>query len=201
MCIKDKHKFKDAYEFRNRAILAFSCNILPESYDDSNAYHKRWVIAPFENTFTGDKKDPRLLEKLTTPEELSGFLNKAIVAYREMDTRGTFTSEAATVELKRDFYTKLSDPVQCFLEDCILFDPGSMVNKQQLYTEFRTYAQKRGYGRTFTQKHFFKKFREKAGEQLYESTITDSDSIRHRIYKGIKLETTTQAILEEADTT
>jgi putative DNA primase/helicase len=195
--ITAEHKFKDAYEFRNPAILAFSCNILPESYDDSNAYHKRWVIAPFENTFT-DKKDPKLLEKLSTAEELSGFLNQAIAAYREMDTRGTFTSEGATIEQKRDFYTKLSDPVSCFVEDCILFDPEGMVNKQQLYTEFRTYAQKRGYGKTFTQKRFFKKFREKAGEQLYESYVKDGDGVQRRIFKGIKLETASQTTLQEA---
>lgn len=198
--ITAEHKFKNAFQFRNRAILGFSCNSLPESYDDSDAFHKRWVLIPFENTFT-DKKDPRLLDKLTTPEELSGFFNKAIAAYREMDTRGSFMGEGST-EQKRDYYTRLSDPIHCFIEDCVLFDStsDSMINKQQLYTEFRAYAQKRGYGKTFTQKRFFKKFREKAGEQLYESTITDSDGGRHRIYKGIKLESAAQATLDGADT-
>jgi len=139
----------------------------------------------------------RLLEKLTTPEELSGFLNKAIAAYREMDTRGAFTGEGTT-EQKRDYYTRLSDPVHCFVEDCILFDPESMVVKQRLYMEFRAYAQKRGYGKTFTQKRFFKKFREKAGEQLYESYVKDSDGVQRRIYKGIKLEAASQTNLREA---
>ena len=53
-----EEKYKDAYGFRNRAILAFSANILPRSYDDSYAFHKRWVIVPFNNTFSGNKKDP-----------------------------------------------------------------------------------------------------------------------------------------------
>jgi putative DNA primase/helicase len=194
--ISAEHKFKDSFQFRNRAILTFSCNSLPESYDDSDAFHKRWILVPFENVFSGDKKDPRLLEKLTTPEELSGFLNKAIAAYREMDTRGAFTGEGTT-EQKRDYYTRLSAPVHCFVEDCVLFDPESMVNKQQLYTEFRAYAQKRGYGKTFTQKRFFKKFREKAGEQLYESYVKDSDGVQRRIYKGIKLEPASQNTLLE----
>jgi len=194
--ITAEHKFKDAFQFRNRSILMFSCNSLPESYDDSDAFHKRWILIPFENTFTGDKKDPRLLEKLTTPEELSGFFNRAIAAYREMDTRGTFTGEGST-EQKRDYYTRLSDPIHCFVEDCILFDPESMINKQELYAEFRVYCQKRGYGKTFTQKRFFKKFREKAGEQLYESYVKDSDGVQRRIYKGIKLEPVPQNTLLE----
>lgn len=192
--ITAEHKFKNAFQFRNRSVLMFSCNSLPESYDDSDAFHKRWILIPFENTFTGDKKDPRLLEKLTTPEELSGFLNKAIAAYREMDTRGAFTGEGNT-EQKRDYYTRLSDPIHCFVEDCVLFDPESMVNKQELYTEFRAYCQRRGYGKTFTQKRFFKKFREKAGEQLYESNVKDSDGVHRRIFKGIRLESVAQTIL------
>lgn len=183
-----EHKFKDAYEFRNRAILAFSCNILPESYDDSNAYHKRWVIAPFENTFTGDKKDAKLLEKLTTPEELSGFFNQAIAAYKEMDTRGTFTSEGTTVEQKRDFYTKLADPVQCFIEDHILVDPDGSVVKQLLLEYFRIFCQKRAYGKTFSQKRFFKKFREKTGDYIHESWIKDEEGEMHRVFRGINLE-------------
>jgi putative DNA primase/helicase len=193
--ISAEHKFKDSFQFGNRAILMFSCNSLPESYDDSDAFHKRWILIPFENTFTGDKKDSKLLEKLSESEELSGFFNRAIAAYREMDNRGAFTGEGTT-EQKRDHYTRLSDPVHCFIEECILFDPEGMVNKQQLYTDFRTYAQKRGYGKTFTQKRFFKKFREKAGEQLYESYVKDGDGVQRRIYKGIKLEPVAQTTLE-----
>jgi phage/plasmid-associated DNA primase len=94
------------------------------------------------------------------------------------------------VEQKRDYYTKLADPVQCFMDDCILFngEPDSTVNKQHLYAEFRIYAQKRGYGKTFTQKRFFKKFRDKTGEQLYETYVKDSDGHPRRTYKGLKLE-------------
>ena len=184
--ITAEHKFRDPYQFQNRSILMFSCNSLPESYDDSDAFHKRWVIVQFENVFAGDQKDPKLLEKLTTPEELSGFLNQAIQAYREMDKRGTFTGEGTTTE-KREYYTKLSDPVQSFIEDQVLFDSKGSVIKQHLFEEFRLFCQKRGYGKTFTQKRFFKKFREKAGDQIRESWVEHEDGM-HRVYRGINLE-------------
>jgi hypothetical protein len=56
-----------------------------------------------------------------------------------------------------------------------------------LFEQFRSFCQKRGYGKTFTQKRFFKKFREKAGDQIRESWIKGEDSM-HRVFKGIDLE-------------
>jgi putative DNA primase/helicase len=187
--ITAENKFKDPYEFRNRAILAFSCNILPESYDDSNAYHKRWVIIPFENIFTGDKKDPKILDRLTTPEELAGFYNKAIAAYREMNSRGTFTSEGATVESKRAYYQKLSDSISSFMEDCVLYEPEAIINKQHLYKEFLAYAQKHGYWKHYDDTKFFKKVREKGGDRISDTRVKDAEGIPHRVFRGIKLET------------
>jgi putative DNA primase/helicase len=192
--IAAENKFKDFYNFVSRAILMFSCNVLPESYDDSDAYHKRWVIAQFENVFTGDRKDPQLLEKLTTPAELSGFFNKAIAAYREMEARGTFTGEGSTTTEKREAYGRLSDPLQCFLDEQILFDPEGLTNKQVLFEQFTAFCQQRHYGRTWTQKRFFKKFRDKVGDQIYETTVKD-DVGKHRFFKGLRLriETLTEA--------
>jgi putative DNA primase/helicase len=184
--ISAEHKFKDFYDFVNRAILMFSCNVLPESYDDSEAYHKRWVIAQFENVFTGTKKTPNLLQELTTPEELSGFFNKATAAYKEMEARGTFTGEGSTTAEKRESYTKLADPVQCFMDDQILFDPSGSTNKQVLFEQFNTFCQQRHYGRTWTQHRFFKKFREKAGDQIVESRVKDTTGFHH-YYKGVQL--------------
>jgi putative DNA primase/helicase len=184
--IAAENKFKDFYDFVSRAILMFSCNVLPESYDDSDAYHKRWVIVQFENIFTGDRKDPNLLEKLTTPAELSGFFNKAIAAYKEMQARGTFTGEGSTTSEKREAYGKLSDPLQCFLDEQVLFNPEGLTNKQILFEQFSRFCQQRHYGRTWTQKRFFRKFRDKAGDQIYETAVKDEVG-RHRFFKGVQL--------------
>jgi len=184
--ISAENKFNDPYAFENRAILLFSCNVLPESFDDSDAYHKRWVIVQFENVFSGDRKDPKLLEKLITPTELSGFFNKAIAAYRLMEARGTFTGEGSTTAEKREAYSRLSDPLQCFLDEQILFDPEGLTNKQVLFEQFTDFCRQRHYGRTWTQKRFFKKFRDKAGDQIYETTVKD-DAGKHRFFKGVQL--------------
>lgn len=184
--IAAENKFKDFYGFVSRAILMFSCNVLPESYDDSDAYHKRWVIAQFERTFTGKDKKPELLNTLTTPGELSGFFNQAVKAYREMQVRGTFTGEGSSTADKRESYNKLADPLQYFLDEQILFDPEGLVNKQVLFEQFTAFCQQHRYGRTWTQKRFFRKFRDKAGDQIYETKVKDTDGL-HRFFKGLQL--------------
>lgn len=131
----------------------------------------------------------RNLAKITTPEELSGFVNKAIEAYAHVRASRQFTGELDT-QSKREIYTKLSDPVQCFIDERVLFEPDGQVKKQELYSEFQAFCLKRGYGKHFTQKRFFKKFREKAGDQIRDSWIREDDG-QHRVFRGVQLDTPT----------
>lgn len=182
-----EHKFCNPFTFHPRAKLVYSCNSLAESYDDSDAFFKRWIIALFEQTFSGDKCDRNILSKLVTSEELSGFANRAIATYDKVMQTGQFTGEGDTAS-KREHYTKLSDPVQCFIEERCLFDPDGEVKKQLLHSEFQVFCQKRGYGKHYSQKRFFGTFREKVGDQIHETWTHDSDGAKHRTFRGIKLD-------------
>lgn len=185
--IDAEYKFCTPFTFRPRAKLVYSCNSLAESYDDSDAFFKRWIILRFERTFIGEQRDPDILGKITTAEALSTFANKAIEAYARVRASGQFTGELDT-QGKRDLYTKLSDPVQFFIDDRCLFEPDGEVRKQELYSEFQAFCLKRGYGKHFTQKRFFRKFREKAGDQIRDTWIKDEDGHGHRAFRGISLD-------------
>lgn len=185
--IDGEHKFCAAFTFRPRAKLFYSCNALAETYDDSDAFFKRWIIAVFQRTFTSEQQDHDILAKLTTPEELSGFANKAIEAYARVEASGRFSGELDT-QGKRDLYTKLSDPVLIFVNERCLFNPEGEVRKQLLYGAFQAFMQKHGYGKHFTQKRFFQKFREKAGDQIHETWRKDDDGHLHRTFRGIQLD-------------
>jgi len=185
--IDAEHKFCNPFTLRPRAKLVYSCNSLAETYDDSDAFFKRWIIALFERIFTGEQQDRDILAKLTTPEELSVFANKAIEAYARVEASGRFSGELDT-QGKRDVYTKLSDPVLIFIDERCLFNPDGEVKKQLLYSAFQVFTQKRGYGKHFTQKRFFQKFREKAGDQIHETWTHDSDGVKHRTFRGIQLD-------------
>jgi len=187
--IESEHKFKDSHKFENRAILSFSCNSVPESYDDSNAYYKRWIVTPFDAIFSDTstpKKDTALIDKLVTPEELSGLFNAAIKAYRDMAERGSFTGEGST-EAKRDDYIKRSNPVLCFIDECCLYDAEAAVNKRYLYEEFRTFCQNNGYGKLITYYQFLKKLREEAADRIADARIPDAEGKARQCIRGIHL--------------
>ena len=82
--IRAQNKFCNPFEFQNYAKLIFSANEIPQSEDKSYAYFRRWIILFFENVFEGDNNDTKLIEKLTTDEELSGLLNLSLIALRQL---------------------------------------------------------------------------------------------------------------------
>ena len=93
--------------------MVFSANKIPDSDDTSHAYYKRWLILPFEKSFTEGTKDIDLIHKLTTPEELSGLLNLALVGLKQLEKDGGFR-DIPVEDVKRD-YERKSNTVKAFL--------------------------------------------------------------------------------------
>ena len=73
-----------------------------------NAYYKRWILVSFnlrKNCYFCKKpivKDPDLLEKLTTDEELSGLLNLALISARRLLAKRRFVKSPTTEEIRED---------------------------------------------------------------------------------------------------
>jgi putative DNA primase/helicase len=82
--IRAQKEHGQPFDFRDIAKLIFSANEIPESNDQTYAYFKRWIVLLFDKIFLGEDKDTNLIEKLTTEEELSGLLNLAIIALKQL---------------------------------------------------------------------------------------------------------------------
>ena len=89
--ISAERKFEDSFEFEPTAKLIFSANTPPKPTEDmENAYYKRWMLILFnlrKYCYVCKKpivKDPDLVEKLTTDEELSGLLSLALISARRL---------------------------------------------------------------------------------------------------------------------
>lgn len=137
--ISAEQKFKNSFDFINHAKLLFSCNQIPKSRDDSDAFYRRWVIIIFPFTFEGSKDNKNLITELTTDEELSGLLNIAIEYSYRLIEEGEFTSSQTTDEV-REIYTRLSDSVGSFILDKIDISPEDFISKEELYTKFVEYC-------------------------------------------------------------
>ena len=87
--ITGEHKFGQPFTFRNYAKLIFSANEIPESDDKSVAFYRRW----FDKIFQKGAEDTKLIKKLTTPEELSGLLNLALIGLKQFIDEGGFNDK------------------------------------------------------------------------------------------------------------
>ena len=138
--ISAEYKFRNAFPFVNYAKLIFSANKVPEVYEDTTAFFRRWIILTFPNRFEGDKENKNLLQELETPEELSGFLNWALDGLKRLKANSWRFSNSKSTDQVRDEYIRKSSPIQAFLDDRTKEASDAYVVKQDLYSAFTEYC-------------------------------------------------------------
>jgi putative DNA primase/helicase len=140
--IDGERKGVDGFSFTPFATLLFSANKVFGTPDHSDGYFRRWVILPFPNSFSGAARDPGLRARLSTPEELSGVLVRAVRGLRSLMDRGRFQEPASVLEALGEFERE-SDPVRAFLAECTVRATGSMTQKD-LHTLYTAWAAHEG---------------------------------------------------------
>jgi len=139
-------KFKDNFSYTPYAKMIFAANKLPETYDDTRAFWRRWLIFNFPNCFSEEDSSTNksLLDELTTKEELSGFLNWALEGLRRLLNNKGFTKNKSTEEIREE-YIRQSDSIGAFILDVIEECPGNYIVKKDLYETYVDYCRDRGY--------------------------------------------------------
>ena len=134
--------------FVNHAKFMYSCNVLPRApfEADNQAFWGRWIFMRFPNSFPegSPERIPKevLLSKLTTPEELSGILNKALGGLKRLREQTHF-SDFKSAEETRAAMLKASDPLKYFAETyCELDMPETWVSKEDFYIAFSKWCRK-----------------------------------------------------------
>lgn len=112
-----ERKNKTPFTFENYAKLIFSCNTVPASYDDSDAFYRRWRIIDLPNTFTPDSEGyvpkDELMEQIASETELSGILNLALEGLQRLRENHQLTGTTPLKERKADYIFR-SDPAHYF---------------------------------------------------------------------------------------
>ena len=95
---------------------------------------------PFDTTLSKVHLDPAILDKLTTPDELSGLLNRAVSAYRQLLEKGTLTESEKMAAAKQEF-DQASDSTRLFLkervEECSPYDE---IDRTVLYSAYKDWC-------------------------------------------------------------
>lgn len=87
-----EYKFRDSFEYVPFCKLVFSANKPPQSDDATHGFFRRWQVVPFVRSFEegapGTRSRDGMDAPLAQPSELSGVLNKVLLALAKIRTAG-----------------------------------------------------------------------------------------------------------------
>lgn len=186
--IHAEYKNRDPFDFVNHAKLIFSANQVPESWDSSIAFYRRFRIIEFPNSFSPEDKNfiPRdvLLARLLSEKEKSGILNLALNGLRRLREQGQLSGES-TMQEKRLDYIYRSDPVHYFFEKYVSHDPGAaVIAKSVLYDIYIKFCHMEGKI-PISDSYFAKKVKQLA-PYVGESRLREGDQ-RIAVWTGLGL--------------
>jgi len=178
-------KFKEGFSYEPNAKLIFSANELPEVPDESHGFWRRVVMIEFPYIF---ERDDTLFSRITTEEELSGLLNKALYYIKKIKEEGIKTTTGI-----KELWMRKTNPLRSFVQDHIKEEEGCYVRKKELFEAYMMYCKKWGINNKYLikggHKLFFRDLYEVLdglGIQYNESRITLVDD-RERVLTNIKL--------------
>lgn len=118
--IPAERKGKDPFNFKNKAKFWINANDLPPvaKWEDTDAYFNRLLINDYEVQIPVAEQKATLIYELTTPEEMSGYLNQSLDGLDRLLKNKQFTY-AITQDENRIIYTKRSDAAKWFAETYI----------------------------------------------------------------------------------
>ena len=182
--IEAQEKFKPRFSFRPRAKIVVSTNNPPETDDKTHAYYRRIMTVNFERTFvaTTDETDPNkrdadLIDKLTTPEEMSGLLNLALRYLKVLIKENGFAEEPID-KVKRE-YERQADHVSRYLGLYCTIDPLKRDQRTRTEDLYAHYVKA-------CREEFKMKASEILGEDIFGSRLVEHGVLkqRHRVWKG-----------------
>lgn len=150
--ISAARKFKTRVHFVNYAKLIFCANELPITYDQTPAFFNRWILLDFPFTFVSQKEldnledktdhklaDPSIVDSLATPNELSGLLNCALDALKNLIKQGDF-SYSETAEGVKTMWLRKSSSLNGFILDCLKEDWNGTITKKEFRKAYAIYC-------------------------------------------------------------
>ncbi len=172
--ITGEFKFGDQFQFENYSKLTFSCNKIPNVTDtDDEAYFNRWIVIQFNKIVPNP--DKFLIQKIATPEELSGLLNFALEGLQRLLANQEFSYQKDPDEIKTEML-RSGSILANFVYDCLEEEAGAWISKDKMYEALVSYTTQRGLP-AFTKENLGKKLHKYAayimdGKQLDKDPIT-----------------------------
>lgn len=126
------------------ARLIFNCNELPKDVEHTEAYFRRFLIIPFNETIPEGEQDKELSGKIIDTE-LSGIFNWVLKGLDRLLIQKKFTSCDAARQAVEDYKLE-SDSVRLFLDDQ-QYQPSTTgeVPRQEVFRIYQSFCHDNGF--------------------------------------------------------
>ncbi len=132
------------FVMRKYGKLMFNCNELPKEVEQTDAFFRRFVIIPFNQTIPESEQDINLSKKIIA-SELSGVFNWVLEGLRRLLKQQKFT-DAALAKKQVEMYRRESDSVAMFIEEeGYKSSIDRYVNYKEMYYDYKAFCNDSGY--------------------------------------------------------
>ena len=118
------------------ATLLFSVNEVINFKEIGLHIEDRFIVIPFNATFTGDNRDVDIGEKLCQPKALQIILARAVEAYKEVLENGKFTIPESVEEATKNYFFECNNVA----EFCKLVPIRTFIFKSTYYKEYQKWC-------------------------------------------------------------
>ena len=141
--LQGRIKFMQGHKtFKNTAKLIITANELPQISDESYGFWSRIIAIPFPNMFR-DVPGVDIIglgTKLSTPENLSGILNWALVGLKRLKSNNFRFSSSQTQRAKGLEMMMQTNPVKAFTKYWLEMDPKLSMQVDSLSDAYNLFA-------------------------------------------------------------
>lgn len=142
--VEARQIYGDPFMMENYAKLMFNCNEPPKDVENTEAFKRRLLLTPFNQTIEEWEQDPELAKKIIATE-LSGVFNWVLDGLRRLQEQKKFT-ESAEIKALMDIYRRESDNVAIFIdEEGYTKSADEFISLKDLYNRYRIFCQENGY--------------------------------------------------------
>ena len=201
--ISAPRKFLTRVNFVNYAKMIFCANDLPITKDITPAFFMRWIMIDFpfkfipineynsmENVPVHIKiQDTEKIDKISTPEQMSGLLNWALEGLDRLLKNNCFSTSTSSEQVRIKWLRK-SSSLNAFIMDMVIYKPDSIIPKSEFRLVYASYCREHQLV-SATDKEIKETLSTELGVYGEYSTI---DNNRVWIWKGINFKDTVKGV-------
>jgi P4 family phage/plasmid primase-like protien len=189
--ITARRMFGHPFDYKNYAKPVFSCNEPPEIEDDTDSLWIRLKFVEYPNKFAENPSSPNekqakekhkfVQELLEEKEHIASFLAKKLAELYK--NKFKFSYNKSTNEV-REYYRKKSNPVICWIEDCLNYTglETDYVLKTEVYPHFRKWCEINNIKAIPSGRTFFTTLKNEGILPIQKASLD-----RKRVYEGYEL--------------